>query len=89
MASWPNSPGFAALNGIAAATASVPAIFAVAASVMVLPLRVGPLTVAFADVFAPVVERVPVLVEDLEGLRAGIIDTPRLKGAYRATGVPV
>jgi hypothetical protein len=85
-AARPNSAGFAALCGIAAATASAPAIFAVAASVIAAepPLRVGPLTVALADdLAAAVVERVLVVRgafdcgDGLEGLRAGMVSTPR------------
>jgi hypothetical protein len=50
----PNSDGFAALWGIAADRASVPAILAVAISVMsaALPLRDGPLIVERAEVWA-------------------------------------
>jgi len=71
----------AALCGIAPATASVPAIFAVAASTMepAPPLRAGPLTVARADDLAAVlVERAALrlealgFLEDVDGFRAAI-----------------
>jgi len=54
MLASPNSDGFAALNANAEATASVPAIFAVAASVICAArgLRVGPLTVEREELFA-------------------------------------
>jgi hypothetical protein len=58
MAASPNSPGFAALCGIEAASVSVPAIFAVAASVISAadPFLAGPLIVERADDFAAVLE---------------------------------
>src|SRR5687768_5265473 len=87
IAASPNSPGLAALCGIADASASAPAIFAVAASEMASapPLRVGPLTVALADDLAAArVELVPVLpaderaderaVERAEGLGGGFLE---------------
>jgi len=71
MLASPNSEGFAALYGNAAETASVPATFAVAASVICAAwgLRVGPLTVEREEVFeTPALAAEPdELLEDLPG----------------------
>src|SRR5687768_13995525 len=75
-AASPNSAGLAALCGIDAATISVPAIFAVAASVMPAAalLRVGPLTVLFAEDFdAAAVEGEADFFFGATLLRAGIL----------------
>ena len=65
-----SSPGLAALNGIAEAIVSVPAIFALATSAPAFDPRaaLGPLTVDFADVFvAMVAEGLPDLTAALVG----------------------